>query len=92
MSVTGKRVFRSVVDEVIARKGSIELSTARTIRSDSAAILEALVAEMDESTILAALRRQGFAQGAYRPTMRALIKVARERRDERLAGTRGRRP
>jgi hypothetical protein len=88
MGFVGKR-FGNVVNEVIARKKSIKTITAKTIRSDSAAILEAVVADVDESEVLAALRRQGFAAHAYRSTLRALANVARERREWRMAGKRG---
>ena len=86
MSVAGKRVFPSIVESVIAAKSDIQERTADTIRSDSAAILEALVADLDESAVLDALRNQGFASAAYRSTLRALAEVARTRRAARVAG------
>ena len=86
MSVKGKRRFPSVIEAAISEKSEIKEITADTIRSDAAAILEALVAEFDEQAILLAMNNQGFAGKAYLSTLRSLIEVAQKRRPDRLAG------
>lgn len=87
MSVAGKRRFPSVIDEAIKTKQNIKDITESTFRTDSAAILESLVAEFDEQMVLSALKNQGFEAEAYRSTLRALAEVAKKRRPERLAGS-----
>jgi hypothetical protein len=87
MSVIGKRRFRSIIEEVISSKVSIEPITADTFRSDAAAILESLIGEFDEDIVLKAMNHQGFEAEAYRSTIRALATVARERRPLRKAGS-----
>ena len=91
MSVTGKRRFKSVIEQVITSKPALVAISADTIRSDAAAILESLLAEYDESAVLAALAHQGFDAEAYRFTARALANVARERRPLRKAGSENKR-
>lgn len=86
MSAAGKRRFRSVIEEAISSKPNIADITADTFRSDAAAILEAMIAEFDESDVLKAMRNQGFKAEAYRSTIKALAKVASERRLQRKAG------
>lgn len=85
MSVKGKRRLTSLIEAVIKAKGEIQESYAVTIRSDATAILEALVAELDEAAVLDALRKQGFDPPAYRSTLRALAELARQRREDRTA-------
>lgn len=87
MSVAGKRRFRSVIEEAISSKPNIAEITADTFRSDAAAILEAMIAEFDESDVLKAMSNQGFKAEAYRSTIKALAKTARERRLHRKAGS-----
>ena len=87
MSVTGKRRFQSVIEEVIASKPVLAAISADTFRYDAAAILESLLAEYDESTVLAAMTHQGFDAEAYCSTVRALARVARKRRPLRKAGS-----
>ena len=70
MSVTGKRRFQSIIEEAISSKTKIEAITADTFRSDAAAILESLIAEFDEDTVLAAMSHQGFEAKAYCSTSR----------------------
>lgn len=72
----------SLIDEAIQAKGpEYAEASARTLRTDALAILEALVAEADESAVAAALERQGFrSSGSYLTTLRALSAVARSRR------------
>jgi hypothetical protein len=91
MSVAGKRRFRSIIEEAISSKANVAAVTAATFRSDAAAILESLAAELDESVVLEAMNHQGFEGDAYRSTIRALAIVARDRRPLRNAGSRGRR-
>lgn len=79
------RRFPSVIEEAIASKKAIKDITAKTFRTDSAAILESLVAEFDEKTILKALKNQGFAANAYSSTLKSLIEVAKDRRSIRRA-------
>lgn len=85
MSAEGKRRFRSVIEEAIAAKSGIAEITAKTIRSDAAAILESVMGEFDEELILRAMKSQGFEAEAYRSTIRALAAVAIERRPLRNA-------
>jgi hypothetical protein len=72
----------SLIEEAIQAKGSkYSEASARTFRTDALAILEALVAEADESAVAAALARQGFRpSGSYLSTLRTLAAVARSRR------------
>ncbi|HVK07601.1 MAG TPA: hypothetical protein VM597_02375 [Gemmataceae bacterium] len=72
----------SLIEEAIRQKGpGYSESSARTFRTDALAILEALVAEADESAVAAALARQGFRpSGSYLSTLRTLAAVARSRR------------
>jgi hypothetical protein len=86
MSVAGKRVFRNLVEVVVAGKGDIRPRTVDTVHSDASAILEALLAEVDEKAVLAALRHQGFDAEAYLPNLRPLAEEARSRRPVRIAG------
>ena len=74
----------SLVEEAIQAKGpGYAEASARTFRTDALAILESLVAEADESTVAAALERQGFrSSGSYLTTLRALAEVARSRRPQ----------
>src|SRR4051812_37394113 len=88
MSVAGKRVFQNLADTLVAEKSDIQPSYAASIRSDASAILEALVAELPEEVVLAALARQGFDAPAYRTTLRGLAELAHSRRVERNAGGR----
>ena len=89
MSVTGKRRLPSVIEAAIAGKLDIKEVTAETLRSDAAAILEAVVAEFDEQAVVSALDNQGFDGKSYRSTLRALVDVAQQRRSARLAGSTG---
>jgi len=86
MSVAGKRRYPSVIEAAIAARSGIKEITAETFRSDAAAILESLVGEWDEETILVAMTRQGFDAKAYGCTLRSLVKIARRRRQERMTG------
>ena len=72
----------SLIEEAIQAKGpGYAESSARTFRTDALAILEALVAEADESAVAAALNRQGFrSSDSYLTTLRALAAVALSRR------------
>lgn len=87
MSVTGKRRFPSIIETAIPSKlGTAEI-TKKTFRSDAAAILEALMAEFDEHTVLNAMHHQGFEAKAYRSAIKALAAVAKERRPLRKASS-----
>lgn len=90
MAVRGKRRFQSVIEEAVSLKTNIAAITADTFRSDSAAILESLIAELDENTVLQAMSNQGFEAEAYRSTIKALASVARARRPLRKAGSQDR--
>jgi hypothetical protein len=72
----------SIIEEAIQAKGPrYSEASARTFRTDSLAILEALVAEADEAAVAAALVRQGFRSSeSYLTTFRALVAVALSRR------------
>ncbi len=72
----------SLIEEVIEAKGSdYAESSARTFRTDALAILESLVAEVDDASVKAAMERQGFRWSqAYLTTLHALAEVARSRR------------
>jgi hypothetical protein len=83
MSVTGKRRFRNIIEEAIALKVSIEPITAKTFRSDAAAVLESLIGEFDEGIVLKAMKHQGFEAEAYRSSIKALAIIAKERRSLR---------
>jgi len=87
MRVAGKRRFPDLVQTVIDNEDGTGKSTEVTINSDASAILEALLAELDEATVLAALDHQGLAGASYLSTLRTLAEVARMRRPLRLAGT-----
>ena len=87
MSVAGKRRFKSVIEDAISSKADIAPITADTFRSDAAAILESLIAELDESAVLQAMNHQGFEAEAYLSTIRALAVIAKERRPQRQAGS-----
>jgi hypothetical protein len=80
MSVKGKRRFRSIVEEAISSKIGIAPITAQTLRSDAAAILESVLGELNEESIVNAMRQQGFEADAYRSSIRSLGAVARQRR------------
>jgi hypothetical protein len=86
MSAPGRRRFPSLIETVIAAKGDVAPSTAETIRTDAAVILEALTAEFSEAVILAALGNHGVAAESYKSTLVALSNMANSRRTERLAG------
>jgi len=83
----GKRRFPSIIEKAISSKARIQAITADTFRSDAAAILESLIAELDEDAVLDAMNNQGFAAKSYCATIRALAAVARERRLLRKAGS-----
>jgi hypothetical protein len=85
MSVKGKRRMKNIVEATIVGKPNLQPVSKQTLRSDASCILEALVAEIPEETVLEALAKQGFDADAYRSNFRALRKVARSRRSERLA-------
>jgi hypothetical protein len=87
MSVAGKRRFRSIIKTAISSKGEIKAITAETFESDAAAILESLIAEFDEETVMDAMSSQGFEAKAYLSTIRALAELAKERRPLRKAGS-----
>ena len=72
----------SLIEEAIQAKGpGYAEASARTFRTDALAILESLAAELDESTVAAALARQGFRSAEqYLSTFRALAAVAKSRR------------
>lgn len=72
----------SLIEEAIQAKGpDYAESSVKTFRTDALAILEALVAEADEATVVAALARQGFRSAeVYLTTFRALATVANSRR------------
>jgi hypothetical protein len=79
--------FTNIVEDAVEAAGEIAEDYARTIRSDSSAILEALVADLDPATLDAALTKQGFALStSYHTTLRYLACVARDRRVKRHAG------
>lgn len=86
MSVAGKRRMPSVVKAAIKAKGELEPITVMTYERDAACILESLVAQYSEQEVLTALKAQGFDAPAYRSLLRALAKLAKARRPERLAG------
>ena len=86
MSVAGKRRLPSIIEEAIARKVGIKRITAETFRTDAAAILESLLAQYDEDVVVDAMNNQGFEGKAYRSTIRALAKIASERRGLRQRG------
>jgi hypothetical protein len=83
MGVAGKRKFPSIIQAMIDAKGAIGENYVPTLHTDAGCILEALVAELDEDTILRALTNQGLEAKAYRSTLRALVEIARARRGER---------
>lgn len=83
MNVTGKRRFKSIVEEAISSKTEIKAITADTFRSDTAAILESLLAEFKENVVVDAMDHQGFEGKAYRSTIRTLAAIVRERRSLR---------
>ncbi len=72
----------SLIEEAIEAKGTdYAESSARTFRTDALAILESLVAEVDDAAAKAAIVRQGFSWSpAYLTTLHALVEVARSRR------------
>jgi hypothetical protein len=72
----------SLIEEAIRAKGpSYSEASARTLRTDTLAILEAIVAEADEAGVAGALERQGFrSSGSYLTTLRTLAAVALSRR------------
>ena len=84
MSTGGKRRLRNIVEATISLKVGIKPTTAKTLRSDAAAILESVLGELDENAVVAALDNQGLEGNAYRPAIRVLAKIARERRQLRL--------
>ncbi|HUR54158.1 MAG TPA: hypothetical protein VMZ71_08505 [Gemmataceae bacterium] len=70
----------SLIEEAIRAKGQ-DYADAGTFRTDALAILESLVAEIDEAAVESALVRQGFRMSSsYLSTFRALAEVARSRR------------
>jgi hypothetical protein len=73
----------NVVEAAIAAKPHIKPITAHTFRNDAAVILEALIAETDEQSVLAAINRQGLQGYAYLSTFRSLKSKADTRRNER---------
>jgi hypothetical protein len=75
----------SLIEEAIQAKGpGYSEASERTFRTDALAILEALVAEADESAVEAAMNRQGFrSSDSYLTTLRALRTVALSRRPPR---------
>jgi hypothetical protein len=85
MSVKGKRRMKNLVEATIDGKPKLQPISKQTLRSDASCILEALVAEIPEETVLAALTKQGLDPEAYRSNLRALRKVALSRRVKRLA-------
>ena len=79
-----KRKFPSVVEHVVEQKAyPTETTSADTFRSDSAAILESLVAEFGEEIIVTAMNNQGFEGYSYRSTLKALAVEAIQRRQLR---------
>lgn len=80
MSVTGRRRFPSIIEQVVASKPKIKKITADTFRNDAAAILESLVAEFKEDDVVGAMNQQGFKGEAYRQTIKSLAAVAKQRR------------
>jgi len=86
MVVKGKRKFPSIIDALVKLKSPAAASYPPTLRTDAACILEALVAEFDEATVLHALERQGLSAEAYRSTLRGLSTIAKERRVARALG------
>lgn len=87
MGVAGKRKFPSIIQSMIDEKGTVGENYIPTLHTDAGCILEALVAELDEDTVLRALTNQGLDAKAYRSTLRALVEIAKVRRVERLAGS-----
>ena len=85
MSVAGKPKFSSVIEAMIQSKGNVAPNYLPTLHTDAGCILEALVAELSEEQVCAALNNQGLKGDAYRSTLRALAVIARERRPQRLA-------
>ena len=77
-----RAAHENLIEETIDRKGAgYSEASAKTFRSDASAILEALVAEVDEGSIEATMTRQGFQwSDSYLSTFRALASVARSRR------------
>ncbi len=84
MGVKGKAKFPSVIEASL--KANPQIQDLRTFRQDSASILEAMLAEFDEDSILEALKNQGFKARAYKTNLGHLRKLACERRPKRLAG------
>ena len=72
--------LRSVIEEAIHSKPHLKEISAKTLRSDAAAILESLLAELSEEVVLLAMNDQGFEGKAYMSSARAIADVARERR------------
>ena len=87
MGVAGKRKYPSIIQAMIEAKGVIDDDYLPTLHTDAGCILEALVADFDEDTVLKALANQGLNAKAYRSTLKALVEIAKARRIERLAGT-----
>lgn len=81
MGEVKRRPHGSLIEEAIeAKESDYAESSARTFRTDALAILEALVAEVDDATVKAAIERQGFRWSqAYLTTLHALAEVARSR-------------
>jgi hypothetical protein len=75
----------SIIEAAIKAKGDdYAESSAQTLRSDALAILESLVVDIDDTTVIEALKKQGFKpSGSYITTLHALTAVARKRRPAR---------
>jgi len=72
----------SLIEEAIQAKGNNYLDrSAQTFRTDALAILESLVVDIDDASVVTALQKQGFrSSGSYLTTLHALAEVARSRR------------
>ena len=75
-----KKRLVSVIEETISSKPNLKIVSAETLRSDAAAILESLLAELPEDAVLAAMNNQGFEGKAYMSSARAIALIARRRR------------
>jgi hypothetical protein len=73
----------NVIEAAIAAKPHIKPITAHTFRNDAAVILESLIAETTEQSVLDAIERQGLRGYAYLSTFRSLKAKADTRRTER---------
>ncbi len=85
MGVARKPKFTSIIDAMIQAKEPVADNYRPTLHTDAGCILEALVAELSEEQVCTALNKQGLRGDAYRSTLRALTKIAVERRPQRLA-------